>query len=396
MTTMQPDYLIIGAGVFGLSTALALRHRGYNVYLISSGAIPHPDAASNDISKVVRMEYGSDKLYMQMAARSLPIWRRWNLKCDTPLYRETGFLLLSRNGMDAPGNRFERASYDNLLREGYRPQLLKADDIRERYPAFAPGYYADGFYHGQGGFAEAARTVEIMYQWAIREGVTVLDHLEVVRLLRNGASLSGIETDDNRTLQARQYIICTGAYTLRLLPELKSLMRTTAHPVFHIRPENPDAFTADKLPVFAADISNSGWYGFPLHPTEGVVKVANHGRGIVLDPASGSRAVPAPMFAELTAFLQAAMPGLARSPVVHSHLCPYADTADGHFIIDRHPHLENVIVATGGSGHAFKMAPVLGDLIASAAEDKRDEVPERFHWREPVKGMTSQEEARGG
>ncbi len=81
-----PDFLVVGAGIFGVTTALELHARGHRVMLVDPGPIPHPLAASTDISKVVRMEYGTDAQYMAMVEASLPLWRQWNDDFGEVLY----------------------------------------------------------------------------------------------------------------------------------------------------------------------------------------------------------------------------------------------------------------------------------------------------------------------
>ena len=88
--------LIAGAGVFGLTAALELRRRGHEVTVIDPGPVPHPLAASTDISKVVRLEYGSDEAYTALAERAIEGWRRWNRDFGEPLFHETGVLFLKR------------------------------------------------------------------------------------------------------------------------------------------------------------------------------------------------------------------------------------------------------------------------------------------------------------
>jgi len=94
-----PSILILGGGCFGLTAALELRTRGWKVTLIDQGHLPHPDAASTDISKVVRMDYGCDTQHTAMGERSIEGWRAWNAKWGEDLYHECGFLVMSREFM---------------------------------------------------------------------------------------------------------------------------------------------------------------------------------------------------------------------------------------------------------------------------------------------------------
>src|SRR5262249_4293588 len=152
-------------------------------------------------------------------------------------------------------------------------------------------------------------------------------------------------------------------------------------PVFHLRPDDPAPFEAARFPVFGADISTSGYYGFPLHPEAGVVKVANHGVGRPVHPSSPERAVTAEEPAGLRAFLDDTFPALARAPLAATRVCVYTDTWDGHFWIARDPEREGLMLATGGSGHAFKFAPLIGAWVADAVEGR---VHAKFRWRPEV------------
>jgi glycine/D-amino acid oxidase-like deaminating enzyme len=171
-------------------------------------------------------------------------------------------------------------------------------------------------------------------------------------------------------------------------------MKATGHPVFHLLPEQPERFQAPNFSVFTSDISRTGWYGFPLHPTEGVVKIGNHGPGLELHPDRDARVVEQSEILHLREFLYEHLPELAAAPVVFTRRCLYNDTLDGHFWIDRHPELEGLSVGAGGSGHGFKMAPILGDLIADAVEGKQHKWSERYRWRELQAETQQEEEAR--
>src|SRR5262245_2512006 len=102
--------VVVGAGIFGVTAALALRSRGDRVTLVAPGPIPHPLAESTDISKIVRLDYGSDEVYTAMMEEALEGWRRWNAAWPTRLFHETGVLFMTRRPM-APGG-FEHDSYE--------------------------------------------------------------------------------------------------------------------------------------------------------------------------------------------------------------------------------------------------------------------------------------------
>ena len=108
------DFLVIGAGIFGITTAIELRKRGHTVGVLNPDTIPHPLAASTDISKVVRMEYGADQEYMDMVEDCIGGWHAWNEQFGDRLYHEVGFLMLCRQPVSAGLNDFETASYKNL------------------------------------------------------------------------------------------------------------------------------------------------------------------------------------------------------------------------------------------------------------------------------------------
>src|SRR5690606_26987689 len=95
-----PDFLIIGAGIFGLTAAIELSRRKHSVTILNPDHIPHPLAASTDISKLVRMEYGTDEEYMDMAIDSMEGWRAWNEVFERPLFHETGFLVLTTDPLE--------------------------------------------------------------------------------------------------------------------------------------------------------------------------------------------------------------------------------------------------------------------------------------------------------
>jgi glycine/D-amino acid oxidase-like deaminating enzyme len=366
------DVVVAGGGIFGATGALELRRRGHRVRLIDPGPLPHPLAASTDISKIVRLEYGADALYTEMAERALAGWRRWNTELGEELFHETGVLFLRRTPL-AKGN-FEGDSLEILQRRGHELQRLSSADIKSRYPAWNSDLYIDGIFNQQGGWVESARVVASLIRKAKEAGVELHE---------------GVAFNQDALPKCDAIVLAMGSWTPIAIPESKEWFRPHGMPVFHLKPADPRPFAADQFPVFGADISTTGYYGFPLHPS-GVVKIANHGAGRVLDPSS-SRAVTEAETNALNAFLKTSFPKLAQAPIVESHICVYCDTWDGHFWIAPDPERPSCVLATGGSGHAFKFAPLLGGLIADAVEGK---VVPRFRWRPDSRPSKSDEASR--
>src|ERR1019366_1581022 len=120
---------VAGAGIFGITAALALRERGYGVTVFDPGPIPHPLAESTDISKIIRLEYGDDEIYAALMEKALERWRTWSA---AHLFPDTGFFLLRRSPLERGG--FEHDSYELLPRRGHRVERLDRGAISRRFP----------------------------------------------------------------------------------------------------------------------------------------------------------------------------------------------------------------------------------------------------------------------
>ncbi len=376
----KPDTLVVGGGIYGVTTAIELTARGHAVALIDPGPLPHPLAASTDISKVIRMEYGADELYTALGNESIDGWQRWNAEFGEELYHEAGILMLTRTPM-RPGE-YEHDSYQLLVRRGHHPQRLTSAEIARRFPAWNAKLYTDGFFNPRGGYAESGRAVSRLIEKARKVGVAIHAGQTASEILREGRRAMGVRTQEGQTFKADEVVVCAGAWTPVLIPELAGVMRTPGMPVFHLKPSDPSLFEAQVFPISIGDIANTGWYGFPLHPREQVVKFGHHGVGRPVHPVDGERIVTREDEDALRSFLLLAIPPLADAEVVYTRRCLYCDTPDTNFWIDHHPQIAGLTVAAGGSGHAFKFAPLLGGIIADAVEGKPHPALERFRWRE--------------
>jgi glycine/D-amino acid oxidase-like deaminating enzyme len=113
-----------------------------------------------------------------------------------------------------------------------------------------------------------------------------------------------------------------------------------------------------------------------------------------MSPDSPNRFVTPDDENKLRTFLSSSFPALADAPIVYSRICMYCDTNDGHFWIAPDPDRKGLVIAAGDSGHGFKFAPVLGEIIADAVEEKPNSILQKFRWRPQVRAGSGTDVAR--
>ena len=364
--------VVVGAGVFGVTAAHALHRRGHAVVVLDPGPVPHPDAASTDITKAVRADYGADAFYSEWMTRAFEGWDAWNAAWPEPVYHQTGMAFLCHEEM-APGD-FEHDSHAALTGLGYPLERLDADAISTRFPAWAGSGLTAGYFNPRAGWAGSSRVVAQLTEQAVAAGIELRERTAVTGLLERGGRVVGVRTPD--AIEADAVLLCTGAWTPTLLPDLADRMWATGQDVLHFCPDDTALFRPPAFPTWATDIARTGWYGFPAL-ADGTLKVAHHGIGRRVDPRA-PRASTEGVEGRFRSFLREKLPAAAAAPVVGGRLCVYCDTFDGDFWIDGCPDRPGLFVAAGGAGHAFKFAPVLGGIVADAVEGRPEA---RFRWR---------------
>ena len=379
--------VVVGAGINGVVAAIELRKRGHDVVLLDPGPLPHPLAASTDISKVVRAAYGVDEEYTELAERSRELWQKWNVQFGVELYHEVGFLCMRQRSMQSGD--FEYESLRLLERRGHRIQRVNSDYLRRHFPAWNADCYPDGFLDFEAGYAESGRAVALLIKQAKSIGVELREG-KFVALDEGDNRVKGIVLESGEKVPADAVVMAVGAWTPYQLPFTRDFFRASGQPVFHLKPTQAELFTPERFPIFGADISATGFYGFPLN-REGVVKIANHGHGREMLPDSPDRVVTKEEENKMREFLARSLPSLAEAPIVFTRVCFYCDTNDGDFWIAPDPDRVGLTIATGDCGHGFKFAPVFGGIIADAVEGK---VNPRFRWRPEVKAGLAKEAAR--
>ncbi len=383
--------IVVGAGINGVTAAIELRKRDHEVALADPGPLPHPLAASTDISKAVRAAYGTDEEYTDLAEHSIKRWREWNREFGTQFYHEVGVMFVRRREMK-PGD-FEHESFKVMEHRGHEVERMNSPRTWKRFPAWNPELYRDGVLELEAGYAESGRVVASLIGHAKSLGVELREGAQFSQLDQDDDRVKGIVLEDGQRFASDAVVMTVGAWTPYLLPFTKKFFCSSGQPVFHLKPREPELFAPERFPVFGADITTTGYYGFPIN-RDGVVKIANHGRGREMSPESPERAVTPEDEKNLREFLSSTFPALADAPIVYSRICMYCDTHDGHFWIARDPEREGLVIAAGDCGHGFKFAPVLGEIIADAVEEKPNPILHKFRWRPELRAGSGRDVAR--
>lgn len=388
MESIDSSVIVVGGGIFGVTAALELRSRGYTVTLLDPGPLPHPDASSNDISKVLRMDYGKDEFYTDLMLDSFEIWDRWNESWERPLYHQTGFLMMSKDNWEPGG--FEYDSYQVIEKKNLPSTRINEKILRGDYPMWHPTNYPEGYFNPRAGWAESGEVVSQLIQDCKKSGVNIVEGETFLSFIENGSKVNGIRSKEGGEYKSDFVVIALGSWTSAVIPSLEKYMWAVGQPVFHFKVENPKEYQPPHFPVWNADIGHTGWYGFPAKD-DGILKVANHGPGWRVDPKA-DRVIPNGEEERFREFFSETFPSLVDAPKVYERLCLYCDTWDGNFWIDHDPEREGVIICAGGSGHGFKFAPMLGKITADVLERKPNKYSSRFAWRD--RGELNKEDAR--
>src|SRR6059058_6498591 len=217
--------IVVGAGINGVTAAIELKTRGHNVVLVDPGPLPHPLAASTDISKAVRRAYGADEDYTALADRSIKIWRKWNEEFGQELYHEVGVMFVRQRELK-PGD-FEHESFKTLQRRGHKIERINSARSWKRFPAWNPELYRDGVLELEAGYAESGRVVATLIGHAKSLGVELREGAQFSQLDEDDDRVKGIVLEDGQRFASDAVVMTVGAWTPYLLTFTKKFFRSS-------------------------------------------------------------------------------------------------------------------------------------------------------------------------
>jgi sarcosine oxidase/L-pipecolate oxidase len=426
--------LIVGSGVFGLSTAYSLAQRpelsNVNITVLDRVAFPAQDAASIDSSRIVRPDY-PDAAYTQLAAEAQRLWR--GEFGANGRYTESGLAIILDEADFEEGQKFVRESLNNVkeklgLKVGPRSeggQVTVLEDekaIKEVVKNMSGDIGKYGYINWTSGWAHAENAMTYLRKLVESTGRVEFKKAEIASLLFEADNkVKGVRLANGDKMTADLTVLATGAWTPQFI-DLRGVASATGQILTYIDLTQEEQDRLGDNP----SILHKGSCMFIIPPRNRVLKVARHGYGYANlvtipnpEPSAADRtievslprtkmddpnlSIPPEGMKVCRDFLALCIPELADRPFTHTRICWYTDTPNSDFVIDYHPKYKGLFVATGGSGHAYKFLPVIGDRIMDVLlEQDRDELGKelRRKWRWPEKKFRNEhvftDDWRGG
>lgn len=351
---------VVGAGAMGSAAALSLARRNARVVLLDRYDEGHTRGASHGAVRIFRLSY-PDADYVRLAQRALPAWRRLEEAAGEPLLVTTG-------GLDSGP---VAAACGQALREaGVRHEWLSQGAAADRFPMFDFDGLDRVMFQPDGGVALADRTVAAQRRLARERGVDIRPHTTVIAV-RPSSQGTVVETDAGE-IHAGVVVATPGPWAGGLLPLLVGHdvpIRATLQMVAHFAPVPADGTgvtgEVDSMPTFVEWVGPTiVHYAVPPLDVAPGVKMGDHDAGPVVDPSDGPFEVDYARLTPVAAYAARRIPAVVPE-VIAAETCLYSLTPDEDFVLDR---VGDVVVGAGFSGHGFKFAPLVGEILADLAQ----------------------------
>jgi len=372
------DVIVIGVGSMGSATCYYLAKRGYKVLGLEQFDISHEFGSHTGQSRIIRKAYFEHPDYVPLMERAYKNWRSFEKEVGEQLYYKTGLLYAGNSTNEIiKGVKLSSSLY------GIEVEQLKAADALNRFPQFRFPKSFEILFEPDAGFLPPERSIRLYASEATKHGATIHAKETVIEWKKNGNGLS-VKTNKN-IYQCSTLVITAGAWAGKMIPGLSNKIKVTRQLIAWIKTKNDGQFALNKFPcwMIGDDDKHGCYYGFPLLDTKKFgepagLKLAHHFPAQPADPDHVNRETKEEDLENVNYCLNKYLPG-AFDSILHTKICLYANSPDENFIIDKLPgYEENISIACGFSGHGFKFAPVVGEILADLAIEGKTGLPIGF------------------
>jgi sarcosine oxidase len=343
------------------SAALASASRlGRRVVGLERFGRGHEFGASSGKSRMIRKAYFEDAAYVPLLLRAYDAWRELEAESGETILHETGVLMVG-----SPNSGILEGAIRTARTHGLAYELLARDEVRKRFPQFIVREDEVGLFEPEGGFVIPEAAIRAALGVAEARGAEMRFDTPVTGWQSTPSGLR-VELEDGSSLETARLAICSGPWIAPVLRQLGVPM-TIQRNVQHWFEPTGD-FALGTCPSFFSDRADQPrrLYGFPDHGYG--IKAAFHGYGEQAEPDSLDREIHEYDVEPVRRALDNLLPGAA-GRYIGGKACMYSLTPDEHFVVTIHPNDERIVVAGGFSGHGFKFAPVIGEIVSSLLVD---------------------------
>ena len=353
------DAIVVGVGGMGSSTAYYLARRGKRVLGLERFGIPHSMGSSHGHTRIIRLAYYEDPSYVLLLRRAYELWREIQNTAGGRLLHTTG-------SIDAgPEDSWVfRGSWESCRLHDLPHEVLTGAELGRRYPGYnlPPDHLA--LVQPDGGFLAPERCIVSYVMAAQALGAEIHGHEQVLEWepLDGGVRVR----TDRGSYEADRLVVTAGAWNRDFLDVLDGLAVPERQVLAWLQPERPERFRPDNFPVFNLLVDEGRFYGFPIFGVPGF-KFGKYFHLYETGPADEIDRQPHDYDEKvLRSFAERYFPD-GCGPTMDLQTCMFTNTPDHHFVMDLHPEYPQVSFASPCSGHGFKFASVIGEVMADLA-----------------------------
>lgn len=360
------DAIVIGIGGMGSAALYHLAKRGLSVLGIEQFDIAHDMGSSHGLTRIIRLAYYEDPSYVPLLRRSYDLWRTLEDEAGEKLFYQTGSI-----DMGAEDSEVFAGSLKSCIEHQLEHEVLSSQQMTERFAGYRLPSHIKAVFQPQGGLLVPERCITAHVNIAKQHGATV----------HTGECVQGWEilsdrrvqvTTDNSNYTAKKLLICGGAWAYKLVPQLAQKAVPERQVLIWLETKKPEWFMPERFPVWNAQVEEGRYYGFPEFNPDGTTPGMKYGcwhhREEIVDPDTIDRNVYPEDEALLRLFGEKYFPDGAGKTLAMK-ACMFTNTADEHWILQTLDDAPQVSVAAGFSGHGFKMASVIGEIMADLAQN---------------------------
>ena len=354
------DVIVVGVGGMGSAACHHLARRGARVLGLERFDIPHAHGSSHGITRIIRLAYYEDPAYVPLLRRAFELWRALGEEVDERILVTTGSLDAGYEGSGV----FE-GSLASCLEHGLRHEVLTGTEVNRRFPGYRLPDAHRALFQPDGGFVLSERAIVAHVTLAQRHGADIRAREAVTGWspLPGG----GVRVTTTRGVyEAGRLVLSPGAWIGDFVPALTGIAVPERQVLGWFQPDDPGLFAPDRFPVLNLMVEEGRYYLLPVWGVPGLKIGLYHHRGETAHADAIRRDVDGEDEAILRRCIGRYFPR-ADGPTMALHACMFTNTPDEHFIIDALPGQEDVIVASPCSGHGYKFASVVGEILADLA-----------------------------